>query len=59
VLVAALFDLLTDVSPMHFDDWLTIVRRARAVPRERIEDYLAGVTAAAGPLVQQAERRGR
>jgi hypothetical protein len=59
VLDAALYDLLTDVSPMHFDDWLTIVRRARAVPRERIEDYLAGVTAAAGPLVQQAERRGR
>jgi hypothetical protein len=58
VLDAALYDLLTDVSPTHFDDWLTIVRRARAVSRERIEDYLAGVTAAAGPLVlQQAERR--
>ena len=32
------------------DDWLTLVRGAGAVPRERIEDYVAAA-AADGPLV--------
>ena len=58
VLDAALYDLLATVSPAHLDDWLAVVRSARAVSREQIEDYLAGVTAAAGPLLpQQAGRR--
>ena len=50
VLEAALYDLLVEVSPMHFDDWLAFVRRARTVSPERIEDYLAALTASAGPL---------
>ncbi len=45
VLQAALYDLLIDVTPLYPDDWLAYVRRARDLSRERIEDYLAAVTA--------------
>jgi hypothetical protein len=51
VVEAALGDLVHDVMPIYHDDWLAFVRRARAVSREQIEDYLAVVTASAGPLV--------
>jgi hypothetical protein len=58
VLDVALYDLLADVRPLHTDDWLTVVRRARALSRERVEDALAAVTASAGPLslVRSARR---
>ena len=59
VLEAALYDFLADVGPMHFDDWLAFVRRARALPRDRIEDYLAVVTAADGPLAPMPAQAGR
>jgi hypothetical protein len=57
VLDAALYDLLVEVKPLHFDDWLTVVRQARVVSRERIEDYLAATTATNGPLVPQPSGR--
>jgi hypothetical protein len=50
VLESALYDLLADVRPIHPDDWLAVVRRARALSRERVADSLAAVTASAGPL---------
>ena len=46
----ALQDLLVDARPLHTDDWLTLVRRARALSSERVADALAGATTAAGPL---------
>jgi hypothetical protein len=45
VLEAALHDLFAEIRPAHLDDWLTLVRAAQAISRERIEDYLAAVTA--------------
>ncbi len=50
VLTAAVQDFIDEVRPTDFNDWLTLVRTARAVSRERIEDYVAAVTAS-GPLI--------
>jgi hypothetical protein len=50
VLESALYDLVTDVRPTHPDDWLTVVRHARALSRDRVADALAAVAATAGPL---------
>jgi hypothetical protein len=50
VLSAAMQDFIDDVRPADTDDWLTLVRTAQKVTRERIEDYVAAV-AAEGPLV--------
>jgi hypothetical protein len=50
VLDSALHDLLNDATPVHADDWMSVVRRAGILSRERVEDYVAAVTAAAGPL---------
>jgi hypothetical protein len=49
VLAAAVQDFLDRVRPSDVDDWLTLVRAARGVSRERIEDYVAAA-AAGGPL---------
>jgi hypothetical protein len=53
VLSAAVQDFVDEVRPADFNDWLTLVRTAQAVPRERIEDYVA-IATADGPLVPQA-----
>jgi hypothetical protein len=53
VLEAATQDFIDEVRPTDFNDWLTLVRTARTVSRERIEDYVATATAA-GPLVPAA-----
>jgi hypothetical protein len=53
VLSAAMQDFIDEVQPTDSDDWLTLVRMARGVTRERIEDYVAAV-AADGPLVPDA-----
>jgi hypothetical protein len=45
VLSAAVQDYIDEVRPNDNDDWLTLVRAAQATPRERIEDYVAAVTA--------------
>jgi hypothetical protein len=50
VLTAAVQDYIDEVRPSDNEDWLTLVRAARRVPRERIEDYVAAITAD-GPLV--------
>jgi hypothetical protein len=49
VLAAAVQDFLDQVRPSDVDDWLTLVRAAQGVSRERIEDYVAAA-AAGGPL---------
>jgi hypothetical protein len=53
VLAYAVRDFIDEVQPIDFDDWLTLVRGAQAVSRERIEDYIAAATAG-GPLVGAA-----
>ncbi len=53
VLAAAMQDFIDEVKPTDADDWLTLVRSAQSVTRERIEDYVAAV-AASGPLVPAA-----
>lgn len=50
VLAAATQDFIDSVKPTDPGDWLTLVRSARSVPRERIEDYVAAATAT-GPLI--------
>ena len=52
VLSAAMQDFIDEARPTDFNDWLTMVRTARTVSRERIEDYVATATAA-GPLVPE------
>jgi len=51
VLAAATQDYIDEVKPVHGNDWLALVRAAQAVSKERIEDYLAALTAVGGPLV--------
>jgi len=53
VLSAAVQDFIDEARPTDFNDWLTLVRTAQAVPRERIEDYVS-VATADGPLVPYA-----
>lgn len=53
VLAAAMQDYIDEVKPIEADDWLTFVRAAQKVPRERIEDYVAALTAD-GPLVPES-----
>jgi len=50
VLSGATQDFIDEVKPTDDADWLTLVRTARTVTRERIEDYIAAATAA-GPLI--------
>jgi hypothetical protein len=50
VLTAAVQDFIDEARPTDANDWLTLVRAARTVTRDRIEDYVAAVTAD-GPLV--------
>src|SRR5207244_1862317 len=54
VLTAAVQDFIDETRPTDFNDWMTLVRSAQAVTRERIEDYVAAVTAQ-GPLIQTAQ----
>jgi hypothetical protein len=56
VLTAAVQDYIDEVRPADNDDWLALVRAAQAVPRERIEDYIAAITAG-GPLVPDSAGR--
>jgi hypothetical protein len=53
VLAGAVQDFIDESRPTDFNDWLTLVRSAQAVSRERIEDYVAAATAS-GPLVPEA-----
>lgn len=55
VLSAAVQDFVDEVRATDPDDWLSLVRGAGAVSRERIEDYVAAA-AADGPLVPDSTR---
>ena len=50
VLAGAVQDYVDRVRPLHAGDWLTLVRTAQAIPDDRIDDYVAALTAG-GPLV--------
>jgi hypothetical protein len=50
VLASAMQDYVDRVRPLYPDDWLTLVRSAQAMPIERMQDYVAALTAN-GPLV--------
>jgi hypothetical protein len=56
VLSGAVQDFIDDAKPTDDADWVTLVRAARAATRDRIEDYIAGATAA-GPFVPDTGRR--
>ena len=59
VLASAVQEYVNQVSPSHPDDWLTFIRGAQSVSRERIEDYVAAATFN-GPLAPEPiGRRGR
>jgi hypothetical protein len=55
VLSAAVQDFIDEVPATDPDDWLSLVRAAGAVPRDRIEDYVAAA-AADGPLLPDSPR---
>lgn len=57
VLTAAVQDFIDEARPTDFNDWLTLVRTAQAVPVARVEDYVAAVTAH-GPLIPMAASAG-
>jgi hypothetical protein len=58
VLEAALYDLFANAQPAHVDDWLTLVRDARALSRDQVADYLAAATASSETLsIQRPARR--
>jgi hypothetical protein len=57
VLTAAMQDYIDDVRPSDTNDWLTLVRVAQAIPRDRVEDYIAAITAT-GPLVPDGKGDG-
>jgi len=52
VVGAAMQEFVNRVRPNDPNDWLTLVRGASGVSRERIEDYVAAATAD-GPLVPE------
>ncbi len=55
ILSAAMQDFIDEVRPTDDSDWLTLSRAARAITRERIEDYVAAATAT-GPLMPDVSR---
>ncbi len=55
VLSGAMQDLIDEARPTNDSDWLSIARAARAVTRERVEDYVAAATAT-GPLMPESSR---
>jgi hypothetical protein len=55
VLSAAVQDFVDEVRATDPDDWLSLIRGAGGIPRDRIEDYVAAA-AADGPLVPDSSR---
>jgi hypothetical protein len=55
VLAGAMQDFIDEAKPSDDADWLTLARTARAVTRERIEDYISAATAG-GPLMPDLAR---
>ena len=58
VLAAAVQDFVEDAAPMDGSDWWALSRAARAVSRERIEDYVAAAASVDGALVPIDEESG-
>jgi hypothetical protein len=54
VLSAAMPEFTDTVVPSDAQDWLALSRAAQAIPRRRIEDYIAAATAVGGALVPDA-----
>ncbi|HEV2984912.1 MAG TPA: hypothetical protein VGX46_11000 [Vicinamibacterales bacterium] len=55
ILSGAVQDFIDEVKPTDDGDWLTLVRQARTMPRDRVEDYVA-VATASGPLVPDSDQ---
>jgi hypothetical protein len=55
VLSAAMQDFIDEARPTDDSDWLSLSRAARAITRERVEDYVAAATAT-GPLMPDVAR---
>jgi len=51
VLAAAVQDFIEQAPPTDANDWWSLVRAARTMPRDLIEDYVAAAAAVDGPLV--------
>jgi hypothetical protein len=51
VLAAAIQDFIEEAAPLDGGDWWALSRAARALSRERIEDYVAAVASVGGALV--------
>jgi len=45
ILAAATQEYIDELQPSDFDDWMTFIRLARSLTRERVEDYVAALTA--------------
>jgi hypothetical protein len=58
VLEAAVQDFIDEVAPADASDWLPLSQLARALTRQRVEDYVASAAAVDGPLVP-ADEPGR
>jgi len=54
VLSAATLEFVDRVQPSYEDDWRTLVVTARALTRERVEDYMATL-AVGGPLIPDGD----
>jgi hypothetical protein len=50
VLAAAIQDFIEDAAPLDGGDWWALASAARALTRERIEDYVAAVASVGGAL---------
>jgi hypothetical protein len=53
VLEVGMQDFIDQSSPVDGSDWWSLSRQAQAVPRQRIEDYVAAAAVVDGPLVPQ------
>jgi hypothetical protein len=51
ILQGAVLDYIEEVTPTDPNDWWTLVRRARVIPQDLVEDYVATAAAVDGPLV--------
>ncbi len=51
ILQAAVLDFVEEVAPADPNDWWTVVRRARTIPQNLVEDYVAAAAAVDGPLI--------
>jgi hypothetical protein len=58
VLAFAMQDALDAAQPAYFDDWSEFGRAAKSIPRERLLDYVAALTAG-GPLLPAETENGK